>query len=337
MMEPMLTRTAARLHGNVPVPGDLGALQDKLLFDRPPVGDRLVKFFVLLFLATVIAAGGLIGNSAAVIIGAMIVAPLMTPMMATSLAIVTGDGANIVRSVVIVVVGVVFVMATAGVIALIAPASELITPEVLARTSPRLLDLVIALAAGAAGAFAIGRADVSDALPGVAIAVSLVPPLAAAGILLVASEPGLAGGAFLLFFTNFVAIVAAGVVLLALMGYGRVARQGEGRAARRAASLVIVIASILIVVPLGITSYTVVMNSTLQQQGSSAVATWLAGSGYHAISVAADNGHISANIGGDGPVPPMAALLADLRRQGASATVSVSVYPEQSLSGSTTP
>ena len=111
----------------------------------------------------------------------------------------------------------------------------------------------------------------------------------------------------------------------------------KGGSARRAAGLEIVIASILVVVPLGITSYTVVMNSTLQQQGSSAVATWLTGSGYHAISVAADKGHISANIGGDGPVPPMATLLADLRRQGASATVSVSVYPEQTLSGSTTP
>jgi uncharacterized membrane protein len=152
-----------------------------------------------------------------------------------------------------------------------------ITPEILARTSPRLLDLVVALAAGAAGAFALGREDVSDALPGVAIAVSLVPPLAASGILLADGRPGLAGGAFLLFFTNFVAIVLAGVVVLAVMGYGAVARQVASRAARRTAAVVIAIALGLVIVPLGITSYTVLRDYRLQQQASDALATWLTG------------------------------------------------------------
>jgi len=90
--------------------------------------------------------------------------------------------------VVIVGVGVAFVMTIAFVMALVVPAGARTTPEILARTSPRLLDLAVALAAGAAGAFALGRQDVSDALPGVAIAVSLVPPLSAAGILLAAGS-----------------------------------------------------------------------------------------------------------------------------------------------------
>ena len=276
----VLARIADLVHGSQPLPGDLDVLEDKLLFDRPPVRDRFVKFFVLLFLATVIAAGGLIGNSTAVIIGAMIVAPLMTPMMAASLAIITGDGRNIVQSVAIVAIGVVFVIVIAGLMALIMPAGARVTPEILARTSPRLLDLAVALAAGAAGAFALGREDVSDALPGVAIAVSLVPPLSASGILLVAGEPGLAGGAFLLFFTNFVAIVAAGVILLALMGYASLARRLEGRAARRTASLVIVVAMVLIIVPLGFTSYRVLTNDLLQREASSALLTWLSGTDY---------------------------------------------------------
>jgi uncharacterized hydrophobic protein (TIGR00271 family) len=333
----VLARIAELTHGTHPVRRDLEVLEDKLLFDRPPVRDRLVRFFVLLFLATVIAAGGLIGNSTAVIIGAMIVAPLMTPMMAASLAVITGDGRNIVRSVGIVAIGVVFVMLVAALVALLVPAGGRVTPEILARTSPRLLDLVVALAAGAAGAFALGREDVSDALPGVAIAVSLVPPLSASGILIVAGEPGLAGGAFLLFFTNFVAIVAAGVVLLGLMGYGSLARQLEGRRAKRTASVVIGLALLLIIVPLGITSYHVLENELLQSEASSAVSTWIAGSGYRVISISADNGHIDADIGGEGTLPPMSALLNDLGSEGAHATVTVTVLPETTLTGSTSP
>ncbi len=333
----MLTRIASLLHGGLPLPANLEVLEDKLLYGRPPVADRLVKFFVLLFLATVIAAGGLIGNSSAVIIGAMIVAPLMTPMMATSLAILIGDGRNIVRSVAIVAVGVVFVMATAALMSRIALTGGSITPEILARTAPRLLDLVVALAAGAAGAFALGREDVSDALPGVAIAVSLVPPLAAAGILLADGQAGLAGGAFLLFFTNFVAIVLAGVVLLALLGYGTVARQQASRAARRTAGLVIVIALVVVILPLGITSYRVLVDYRLEQQAGDALTTWLTGTNYRVITVAATDGNVDSEIGGDGTLPPMSALLADLQGQGASTTITVKVLPEQTLSGSTKP
>jgi uncharacterized membrane protein len=133
----VLARITSLLHGNLPLPADLAGLEAKLLFDKPPVRDRLVRFFVLLFLSTVIAAGGLIGNSTAVVIGAMIVAPLMTPMVAKSLGIVTGDGRNIVRSVLIVGIGVAFVMTLAFVMALIVPAGARTTPEILARTSPR--------------------------------------------------------------------------------------------------------------------------------------------------------------------------------------------------------
>jgi len=333
----MLAPVADLLHGSQPVPADLELLETKLLFDRPPVRDRLVRFFVLLFLATVIASGGLITDSTAVVIGAMIVAPLMTPMMAASLAIVIGDGRNIVRSVGIVAIGVVFVMVVAGLMALIVPAGARATPEILARTSPRLLDLAVALAAGAAGAFALGRVDVSDALPGVAIAVSLVPPLAASGILVAAGEPSLAGGAFLLFFTNFVAIVAAGVVILALMGYGSLARRLEGGAARRTAGFVIVGAIALIIVPLGLTSYRVLTDDILQRQASNALSTWLTGTDYDVTMVSGHDGQVEAEIEGDGPLPPMTALEADMRSEGASATVTVHVHPEQTLSGSTKP
>ncbi len=302
------------LHGGPTTTVDLERLQGKLLFSLPPVRP-IARFFILLILSTIIAAGGLIGNSSAVIIGAMIVAPLMTPMMAASVSIVTGDGRNIVRSVAIVLVGVVVVIAVGALMAGALPAGAEVTPEVKARTSPRILDLVVALAAGAAGAFALGREDVSDALPGVAIAVSLVPPLAAAGICLAAGEPSLAGGAFLLFLTNFVAIVGAGVVLLAIMGYPRVALRQESSSARRRSIAVIVVSLVLVAIPLGIQSYRVASDEILRGQAATAIDTWLAGTDYKTIGLQAENDTVTAAIQGQGTIPPMAALLADLQAE----------------------
>jgi hypothetical protein len=87
--------------------------------------------------------------------------------------------------------------------------------EIVARTSPTLIDLVVALAAGAAGAYAASNPKVADSLPGVAIAISLVPPLCTVGILIALGDPAGAGGAMLLFTTNFVSIVLAASVVVA--------------------------------------------------------------------------------------------------------------------------
>ena len=197
---------------------------------------------------------------------------------------------------------------------------------------------MVAIAAGAAGAFALGREDVSDALPGVAIAVSLVPPLAAAGICLAAREPGLAGGAFLLFLTNFVAIVGAGVVLLALMGYPRVALGRVSTAARRRSIAVIVVSLILVSIPLGIQSYQVTSAEILRGEADAAIDSWLAGSGYKVIGIEAENDAVRAAIQGEGPIPPMAALMADLRAESdRTIAVTVTAFPTTTLAGSTRP
>jgi uncharacterized membrane protein len=93
--------------------------------------------------------------------------------------------------------------------------------QVAARVTPRLVDLVAALATGAVGSVALARPDVSDTLPGVAIAISLVPPLAVAGLTLQSGSPGQCLGALLLFATNVVAILASGIVVMALYRAGR--------------------------------------------------------------------------------------------------------------------
>ena len=99
----------------------------------------------------------------------------------------------------------------------------------------------------------------------------------------------------------------------------------------------IVLATALIVVPLGFTSYRVLTNDLLEREASSALSTWLTGTGYRVISVSADDDTVDAEIAGDGTVPPMAALLTDLKNEGANATIEVHVLPEQTLTGSTTP
>jgi len=324
------------VHGRPTAPADLDLLADKVRLDRPPVRDRYVRFFVLLVLATIIATGGLIANSAAVIIGAMIVAPLMTPMMGTSFGIVTGNGRTIFWSALTVTLGLVAVVAVAALMARVAVGGTTITAEEMARTNPRLLDLIVALAAGAAGAFAIGREDVSDALPGVAIAVSLVPPLAVVGITAAAGENDLARGALLLFLTNFVAIVLAAVVVMALMGYGTVARAVTSQSGHRAATLVVLVALAAVIVPLAAATYDVWRNDALSGTSEAALEDWLQGTDYRILTVSASDGHVSAAIGGNGALPAFDQLLADLRRQaGAAVTITVTQYPAVTLEGTT--
>jgi len=135
-----------------------------------------VRFYLLSSTSALIAAFGLIANSTAVIIGAMLVSPLMTPIIGSSLGLVTGDGrlfANSLRSVVVGTMLAIFFSALLGFLPLELEA----TPEMLSRVRPTLLDLFVAVLAGFAGAYAMIDEKVSPALPGVEIAVAIVPPL----------------------------------------------------------------------------------------------------------------------------------------------------------------
>ncbi|MBC7242173.1 MAG: TIGR00341 family protein [Anaerolineae bacterium] len=176
-----------------------------------------VNYFTLIVLSSVIATLGLLQNSAAVIIGAMLVAPFMTPIMAISMALVRGDVRLLTLSLESVLKGMVASLALAILLTWIVP-QPAVGSEILARTHPSLLDLVVALASGAAGAYALGRKEVAAALPGVAIAAALMPPLCAAGIGLALGNGTIAGGALLLFLANLIAIAVAGAVIFLLLG-----------------------------------------------------------------------------------------------------------------------
>ncbi len=332
-----MSRLGKLLHGKTATPDDVELMQNKMLFDRVPVRDRYVRFFVLIGLSTVISAYGVVADSTATVIGAMIVAPLMTPIMAISLSVVTGDGRNIGRSTLIVAAGAATVAAFSILLAGLLPGNLTVVgnTQVTSRVTPGLIDLVIALAAGAAGAFATGREDISDALPGVAIAVSLVPPLSVIGVCISARQMRMALGALLLFLTNFLAIVAAGLIVFAIMGYGGAALGKETRKARRVATLAIVIATLVIMVPLGISGYNVYQTEGLQRTGRSAVSEWLEGTDYEVVSLKADGKEIDVVIAGDGALPESSELLSDLKEKAGKVTVDLQVIPEQQFTWTT--
>jgi uncharacterized hydrophobic protein (TIGR00271 family) len=180
-----------------------------------------VDFYVLIILAAMIASLGLLQNSAAVIIGAMLVAPLMSPILAMAMGIVRGD-LDLLKMASEATAKGVFMAILVGIAMVILSPINGPTSEILARTQPNVLDLMVALASGAAAGYAVSRSQVAAALPGVAIAAALVPPLCVVGYGIGTSQLNYAAGALLLFTTNLVAIVlAAALIFLALGFYPR--------------------------------------------------------------------------------------------------------------------
>ncbi|MDZ7654134.1 MAG: TIGR00341 family protein [Burkholderiaceae bacterium] len=174
-------------------------------------------------LAATIASYGLFANSPAVVIGAMIVAMLLGPIVGVSLALVDSDPKSLLKSLLSLLSGAVVVLATAFIIGIVHRDMP-ITSEIMARTVPNFLDLMIALAGGAAGAYATVSFRLSLALVGVAIATALVPPLSSVSILLARGEITLAFGALELAVVNLVAIQFSASVVLWLTGFRRVTR-----------------------------------------------------------------------------------------------------------------
>jgi uncharacterized hydrophobic protein (TIGR00271 family) len=209
-------------------PADVPELESKLFFEGDRSRRHLVRFTVLLFLSAVIAVQGVIEDSTATVIGAMIIAPLMNPILATTAALVMGNGPRAWRSFLLVVSGTLGVIVLAAMFGTVAVhiVDFSTNSQITGRVTPRLLDLVVALAAGTAGAFAMSRDDVADSLPGVAVSIALVPPLCVVGISLSAGEWDHTWGALLLFLTNLLSILLAGGAIFALLGLGKATTEG---------------------------------------------------------------------------------------------------------------
>jgi uncharacterized hydrophobic protein (TIGR00271 family) len=209
------------------------------------------RFVSLMMLSTAIAVFGILGDSTAVVIGAMLVAPLMFPVLGGAAAVVMGWPRRIVSRTLLVAAGSLLAVLIAAAISFLLPGRATPLPaELMARTSPNLLDLGIALAAGAAGAYGQVRRHASDVLTGVAVAVALVPPLAVVGITLQLTEWQLALGAALLFLANVVGIVIAALATFRAAGFvpGRNPLKGHTQILRGVSWAAI--ATIIVVLPM---------------------------------------------------------------------------------------
>ena len=217
--------TIAVVQSGVPMSSRLGRKFDEMLGGLVPQlpRDMRVKlvervqrssrwdfdFILLICLSTVIAAGGLIQDSAAVVIGAMLVAPLMTPLLGAGLAMVQGNPVLFRNTLFTVLRGFLVAFAVAIVVVIVAGwfVPVHLTDELRARGQPTPLDILVAMVGGIAAAYASGRPNLLSALPGVAIAAALVPPIATSGISLWLGDFGLSFRSALLFVTNIVAII----------------------------------------------------------------------------------------------------------------------------------
>lgn len=178
------------------------------------------NYVVLIISSCLIATFGLISNSTAVIIGAMIIAPLMLPLRGIAFGALEGDFYLFRKGLISVFVGTLIGIVLSGLIGVLIGIPEF-DSEVLSRTQPNLVDLGIAVAAGGVSGFAKLRPEVNDALAGTAIAVALMPPICVVGLTLSQGIWILGWGAFLLYLTNLLGIVLACMLVFIAAGYSK--------------------------------------------------------------------------------------------------------------------
>jgi uncharacterized hydrophobic protein (TIGR00271 family) len=261
--------------GRVPTEDEHAAV-DELIPEGDAFGEYLARFSMLIALSAAIAAFGLLSDSAAVVIGAMLVAPLMTPITAAAAAMVTARNTKLWRALAVVALGTALAIAVGWLTSLIAGGAVVdvrdLPDEVRARTFPTLLDLGVAISAGAAAGYILPRRSAVGALPGVGIAVALVPPLATVGIAAELGLPTEARNAFLLFVTNLAAIVFAAGVALLLTGFRP--GQFEGARALRTRLVITILAVAIVAIPLYRHSQSVLEDQQLRSTVTRAVEEW---------------------------------------------------------------
>jgi len=276
-----------------------------------PGAGWIVHFALMMSMALIVAIMGLSANSPALVIGAMLIAPLMTPVLgiAASIAMALGDAAA--RATITVVAATVGAIAASYLIAGWLP-GDLLTNEVLARTAPDARDLVVALAAGLAGSYATARPDVSSSLPGVAIAVALVPPLAVVGITLRAGAGDLAVGALLLYGTNLAAIVTVSTVVFVLAGFVPARRLMKMAPRVIAGGLFALVVVAVLGVLLGTRSYDSAQRSSDLRDIRAAATTWLEGTFNESEVSLDDNNIVRVTVTGPTELPASADLKAEI-------------------------
>lgn len=195
--------------------------------DKSEAVERLIKgstpsqdFFFMIILSILTATFGLLLNSAAIIIGSMLIAPMLYPILSLSLGIIMSDSTLIARALYTTLKALAFGIG-ASFLATLLFNSQLneVTPEILSRTQPTLPYLIVAIIAGFAGSFALVKPRLSETLPGIAISVALIPPVAVTGIGMAKLSWSVISGSFLLFLVNTTGIIFASLITFSMMNF----------------------------------------------------------------------------------------------------------------------
>ncbi len=288
-----------------------------------------VPYLLMNGLATIVASYGLLENSVAVIIGAMIIAVLLGPITGIALALVDGDQPLLRRALLAELTGAALVLTLSFVIGKI-HADMSLGSEIIGRTSPSILDLIIALAGGAAGAYATVTPRLSAGLVGVAIATALVPPLCSCGICLAHGLYREGGGAFLLFATNLVAIQSVTSLVFWLSGFHRLARLDQKTVLRSFAPSVLLLAALAVF--LGRSFEATIAKETLRSQAEYLLRTELSSNGAATLTGLTTTGYgdrtlLTAVVRAPWIITPAscARLQADIRKKTGRSTVDLHV------------
>jgi uncharacterized hydrophobic protein (TIGR00271 family) len=311
-----------RVDRQMVIVNDREHVRDAVFFEGPEVRQRSSRFWILITLASIIAAAGVAADSTATVIGAMIVAPLMTPILGTMLSVVLADRTNLIRSLLHVAGGAVVAISIGWLVGVLV-VNEVVAEtnsQVAQRVHPKLIDLLAALATGVVGSVALVRRDISDTLPGVAIAISLVPPLSVVGFTLEAGKLDQSLGASLLFLTNVAAILGSGTVVMALYGFHHLVASttgSEGRTFNRRPALLAIAALIIAVsVPLTATSITASRDAAREAQTLAAARAFGNEVGWSTGNLTTRTGVVIVHMEGPPPLPNTDRLRNELEERG---------------------
>jgi uncharacterized hydrophobic protein (TIGR00271 family) len=298
----------------------------------------LRRFFVLLTLSVLMAVLGLYTNSIATVIAAMLIAPLGTPIMGLTLALVRGRPQRQLEALAIIASAAGYTFILAWVTGVLLP-TEPVLPDVLVDfTDPKLADLIIALLAGAVGVYILVHTEASAALPGVAVALSLEAPIAASGLTFAWGRDDLANGAYLMFVVNLAAIVAAGSLVLIASGFLPVNQFGD-LPRRVKVGLVMAVAGVCILAyPLYRVSSDIWQTSSEREVVGKVTAGWTEGTDLDLFNVVIDDDAVTLDLVGSDQAPAVEDLADDLSAElGRPVTVSVRVFPYTVLEDSPAP
>lgn len=190
------------------------------LYDRPKA-----SFFFLIGISSLIATLGLFLNNTAIIIGAMVVAPLLTPIFGMALYVLTLRGKDALWSLFLLLVGTVVALITAVLctylVTFLYGNTLVLTTEIIGRTDPNILYFLVALASGSAGAFAYTNKKVMESVAGIAISVAIIPPLAVSGIAFALQETTVMQTSFILYVFNLLGIFLGSIITFLFLGIGK--------------------------------------------------------------------------------------------------------------------